>query len=100
MNAQEILNKAIAIGQQAYNNHPDEAYCGFAWVNIKGNTAFARAIKKLPNSGFRTDSYAGGLTYWVTGRSQSMARKEKFAQAMALSLTESGIPAQWRSRAD
>ena len=73
--------------------------CGFAWVNIKpGTSAFARWLVKMSYA--RSDSYYGGVSYWVTDGGQSMQRKEAYAQATAEELRKHGIKAQAMSRID
>jgi len=62
-----------------------EGPCGFAWVNVRpGNSKFANWLKK--NGLARSDSYAGGVTIWVSEFGQSMVRKEAYARALAESL--------------
>jgi hypothetical protein len=74
--------------------------CGFAWVSIyPGNSPFANWLKKTERA--RKDSYAGGVSIWVSEYGQSMERKEAFASAFANSLRESGIEKAYsRSRMD
>ena len=69
-----------------YEHEPvNDGVCGFAWVNVRpGNSSFARWLKK-ENLG-RTDSYAGGVTIWISAWGQSYERKMAHAQAMAESL--------------
>ena len=75
--------------------------CGFAWVNIKPATsAFARWLLNDHSKDVRTDSYYGGVTYWVWQGNQSMAKKEAFAGAMARVLCSHGISASSMSRID
>jgi hypothetical protein len=71
--------------------------CGFAWVNIKGTTAFARWVKK---EGYFRKAYGPGLQYWVSYGEQSMGRKEAFAEAFAKILRDNGIEASTGSRMD
>ena len=74
-----------------------DGVCGFAWVQIKGNTAFARWAKK--NTKF-DKGYPSGLSYWVSEFNQSMQRKEAFARAMSRVLKEGGVEAYPMSRMD
>jgi hypothetical protein len=75
----------------------NEGVCGTAWVNIKpGGSRFARWLVK---EGYgRSDSYRGGITlslYAVCGDrgSQSLARWEAAAHAVASVLREASITA-------
>lgn len=78
--------------------------CGFAWVSMPGNTALGRAIMKEARreAKQRFDSlgdpsymgwskgYPKGLSMWVSGYGQSMARKEAYARAYAEVLRNAG----------
>lgn len=73
--------------------------CGFAWVAVKPATSsFARwaRAQKLAE----TDSYAGGLSFWVRDFGQSYERKLAYAQAFADVLAGAGLRAYVRSRLD
>lgn len=74
--------------------------CGFAWVKIRpANSRIAHfAIAKL--SGWKRDSYSGGITFWVSAYGQSMQRKEAYANAYARTLNEHGVNAFAESRMD
>lgn len=71
--------------------------CGFAWIKIKGNTAFGRYIRK---AGKARPGYPSGLEINVTAGGQSMERKEAYAQAYAKVLNDNGIWAYADSRMD
>lgn len=71
--------------------------CGFAWVKIAGNTAFARSMKSM---GFFRKAWDRGLDFWVSEGNQSIARKEAFACAFAQVLNDNGIKASVGSRLD
>ena len=75
----------------------DEGCCGFAWITIKGNTAFAREMKKL---GLFSKAYPSGYQYWVGEGGQSIERKEAFARAFAKVLNDNGVKAYSHSRMD
>lgn len=75
----------------------DEGACGFAWVEIAGNTAFGRWAKK---SKLATPAYPKGLMFWVYEGGQSIDRKEAYASAFAKVLNEAGIKAYANSRLD
>ena len=73
--------------------------CGFAGVKvhgIKGNTKLGKMLKAR---GF-TKSYTGGLQYWISTMTQSVARKEAYAEAMASVLRSNGLEAYADSRLD
>lgn len=82
----------------------NEGVCGFGWVSVKpGGSRFARWLIK---EGYgSTDSYAGGvrISLWkLCGdrQSQSLARWEAAAYAVAEVLREGGITAYGESRID
>ncbi len=85
--------------------------CGFAWVKIRGNSWFIRALKKLglaeadsndwsSQARFRKDNYSGGYSFSVREGGQSMELKEAYAQAFANVLESHGIYAYANSRMD
>lgn len=74
-----------------------EGVCGFAWVETKGTTSFARQAVK---AGIFRKSYSGGVSLWVSGYGQSMQRKEAYADAYAEVLSKSGVSAYAGSRMD
>ncbi len=79
--------------------HVPEGVCGFAWVNIKpGNCAFANWLKAQGLG--KTDSYAGGVTVWISEYNQSYTRKAAHAAAMAQVLAAHGIKAYSHARLD
>ncbi len=71
--------------------------CGFAWVNVPGNTSFGRWLKK--NNLARPD-YPSGLSIWISDYNQSYERKSAHAGAMVHYLTEKGIACRRGSRLD
>jgi len=73
--------------------------CGFAWVNIPGNTKFAAWAKKNANA--RKD-YPKGLSIWCPLGTQSMTTKEAYCNAYAkvLNAGDPTIKAWSRSRID
>jgi len=88
----------------------DDGLCGFAWVNIAGNTAFARWLKKHTAEREAEDGhnyeygvhkgYPKGLDLWCRGFNQSHERKRAWAQAVAARLREAGIKAYPGDRLD
>lgn len=86
-----------------YENDPVvDGVCGFAWVNFKMKPGLARKFGRFlqENKLGRKDSYAGGVTIWISDHGQSMTRKEAHAAAMAKVLQEAGIDAYSASRMD
>lgn len=76
-----------------------DGVCGFAWVNVKpGNGQVAKRLVALGLA--RRDSYAGGVTVWISEYNQSMTRKEAHARAFAKVLQEAGVKAYAGSRID
>lgn len=75
----------------------EDGVCGFAWVNVKGNTAFGRFAARV---GWRKDSYYGGRTLWVRAYGQSYTRKLAYATAYAKVLNDAGVPATAMGRMD
>lgn len=75
----------------------DQGACGFAWIVIKGNTAFGRWAKK---EGRARSHYPSGLCFWVSDFGQSVDRKAAYAGAFAKVLNEAGIEAYADSRLD
>lgn len=75
-----------------------DGVCGFAWVNVRGNTSFARWLRKTGKG--RTDSYAGGTQIWVSHFGQSYERKSAYARAFAEYLRNNGVKAYAGSRLD
>ena len=102
MDYQDIINQASEAGSQAARafteKHPGfEGACGFAWVNIPGNTAFGRWANK---NKIARPAYPKGLTFWCPLMTQSMSIKEEWAWAFAGVLQQHGIEASASSRMD
>jgi hypothetical protein len=74
-----------------------DGVCGFATVNVPGNTSFGRWVKKM---GHGDKSYRGGLDIWVRQHGQSYERKVAHANAMAEVLQSGGVNAQARGNVD
>lgn len=74
-----------------------EGPCGFAWLNVPGNSKFGRWLKK--NNLARPD-YPTGLCVWISAYDQSHDRKQAHAYAMAQVLRAAGIECVSRSRLD
>jgi hypothetical protein len=70
--------------------------CGFAWINVPGNSAFGRYAKKRGYS----KGYPSGINIWVREFGQSYERKMAYAQAFAAVLKEAGVKAYASGRLD
>ena len=75
----------------------DDGPCGFAWVNVPGNTSFGKWLKK---NNLARDDYPKGLCIWISDHNQSYERKRVHANAMALYLSDNGIVCSARGRLD
>lgn len=74
-----------------------EGMCGFAWLNVPGNTSFGKWLKK---HGLARPDYPTGLCVWISAYSQSYERKVMHATAMASYLRDNGIECRVGSRLD
>ena len=79
----------------------EQAYCGFAWVNIwdiKGNTKLGKRMKA---AGFDKD-YTGAYSIWNPSGlgTQCMSTKEAGAQAASTVFKAAGFKCSAGSRAD
>lgn len=75
----------------------DDGMCGFAWINVPGNTSFGKWLKKTNKA--RPD-YPTGLSVWISDYGQSYERKAAHAGAMATYLQVKGISCVAKSRLD
>lgn len=103
---------AVPVPMNVKNMHTDEVWhvpdgaCGFAWVVVKpGNCPLANWLKKEGNGDFDNSArwskhYHGGVSNWVGGFNQSVARKEAYARAFAKVLEAAGHKAFAGSRLD
>lgn len=74
-----------------------DGVCGFGWVHFAGNTAFGKWARK---NGHARGDYPTGLAISSKLMTQSMARNEAWAHAVAEVLRANGITAYGRSRID
>ena len=74
-----------------------DGVCGFAWIRIKGTSAFAKWATKEK---LVSPAYPTGKHFWVGEFNQSLTRKEAYADAFALVLGKYGIWAVSGSRMD
>jgi hypothetical protein len=78
-------------------DYVSDGVCGFAWLNVPGNSSFGRWLKK---KGIARPDYPTGLCVWVSAYEQSHDRKAAHAYAMARYLQSKGIECSARSRLD
>lgn len=74
-----------------------DGVCGFGWVSFAGNTAFGKWAKANKHA---SPGYPKGLQIWSKLMTQSLARNEAWAYAVAASLRGHGIDAVGHSRID
>lgn len=74
-----------------------DGVCGFAWLNVPGNSSFGRWLKKR---GIARPDYPTGLSVWISSYEQSHDRKAAHAYAMAKFLQQHGVVCSARSRLD
>jgi hypothetical protein len=84
-------------GEAAQSWYVSEGCCGFAWIEFKGTTPWARWAKK---AGKARKNYPTGYSIWVSEFGQSVDRKEAYAKAFAKVLKEHGVEAYANSRLD
>ena len=92
---------AFSAGNKHIEEHGERAYCGFAWVDIrgiKGNTKLGRAMKA---AGYEQD-YTRAFSIWNPSglATQCMSTKEAGARAAAKVFNDAGFTAFAGSRAD
>lgn len=85
----EAHEQAVIAAKEAASNIPDGAYCGFAWIEVKGDLRKPIA-KELKAAGFT--KYTGKGMLWLYNPSnactQSMDVKEAGAYAYANKFNE------------
>jgi hypothetical protein len=93
-----VFNSDLAGNRLGPTEIVADGVCGFAWVRIKGNTAFGRWAKK---ERLAFNDYPSGLLLRLEGDyGQGLERKEKHAEAMARVLKSHGIDAYAKARMD
>jgi|TARA_R110000803_G_scaffold103651_4_gene171810 hypothetical protein len=97
----EATQEARDAAVQHLSLHGEQAYCGFAWVNIwkiKGNTKLG---KRMKSAGLSKD-YSGAYNIWnpSTLGTQCMSTKEAGARACASVFKKYGFECSAGSRAD
>ena len=76
----------------------DDGPCGFAQVNVPGNTSFGKFAKMYLD--WSRDSYRGGNYFWIGEFGQSYTRKSVMANKISEVLTSAGLPSSSSSRLD
>ena len=106
MDIQAIRNEAEVaanLAQAAYlKQYGEDAYCGFAWVNVYVDRTNSKIAKELLSIGFRKDYVPKRLCFWKPGtyNGQSMSVLEAGARAYADVLQKYGFRAYAGSRPD
>ena len=106
MDIQAIRNEAEVAANLAQAAHlkqyGEDAYCGFAWVNVYVDRTNSKAAKELMTIGFKKDYVPKRLNLWKPGayNGQSMTVLEVGARAYADVLQKHGFRAYAGSRAD
>ena len=106
MDIQAIRNEAEVAANLAQANHlkqyGEDAYCGFAWVNVYVDRTNSKTAKELMTIGFKKDYVPKRLCFWKPGtyNGQSMTVLEVGARAYADVLQKYGFRAYAGSRAD
>lgn len=96
-NAAKPKPMVVMDGQGRQIDYVRDGMCGFAWLNVPGNTSFGRWLKK---KGIARPDYPTGLCVWISAYEQSHDRKAAHAYAMARYLQSQGIECVARSRLD
>lgn len=99
---QEALEAAINAENEYLNKYGEQAYCGFAWVNVFVTRINSKEANLLKQVGFQRDYRPKCLNLWAPGnyRGQSMDILEAGARAYAQVLQKYGFRAYAGSRAD
>ena len=101
-----IKNEAEVAANLAQANHlkqyGEDAYCGFAWVNVYVDRTNSKIAKELLSIGFKKDYVPKRLCFWKPGtyNGQSMTVLEVGARAYADVLQKYGFRAYAGSRPD
>lgn len=106
MNIVAIHNEAKLAAVEAENNHlnqyGEDAYCGFAWVDVYVERTNSKESKLLKLVGFSNSWKKKCVSLWNAGayHGQSMSVKEAGANAYAQVLQNYGLRAYAGSRPD
>jgi len=95
------LQHAKDAGIAHLEQYGEQAYCGFAWVNIHGIKGNTKLGKRMKAAGFEKD-YSGAYSIWNPSGlgTQCMSTKEAGAEACAQVFSAAGFSAYAGSRAD
>ena len=95
------LQHARDAAQAHLDTHGEQAYCGFAWINIYGIKGNTKLGKRMKAAGFEKD-YSGAYSIWNPSGlgTQCMYTKEQGADACARVFKAAGFTAYAGSRAD
>ena len=95
------LQHARDAGVAHIEQYGEQAYCGFAWVNIYGIKGNTKLGKRMKAAGFEKD-YTGAYSIWNPSGlgTQCMSTKEAGAQAAAKVFKAAGFTCYPGSRAD
>ena len=102
----KIADEALLAANVAQSNflaeHGEQAYCGFAWVDVSVKRTNSREAKALEKMGFKKSWEPKSMQLWNAGNyhGQSMDVKEEGARAYAKVLSNYGFKAYMGSRAD
>jgi len=99
MVVQQLENPFDPSSKVLYREVVSDGVCGFAWIQFKGNTAFAKWAAKQPDICVG-GGYPTGKCISISHYNQSMQLKETHAYAMAKVLNEGGVNVMVRSRMD
>jgi hypothetical protein len=99
---QEAQQAAIEAQQKYLQEYGEDAYCGFAWVDVQVTRTNSKEAKALKEMGFKLGWQRKVLNLWSPGEyyGQSMSVKEQGAIAFADVLQKYGFLAYAGSRAD
>lgn len=106
MNISVILNEANNAANVAQNDYlaqyGEQAYCGFAWVEVYVDRVNSKEANVLKDIGFKKNYKPKVLSLWSPGnyKGQSMDILYAGAQAFAKVLRMHGFKAYAGSRAD
>ena len=101
----QIIQEAKTAAQDAalahIKHYGEQAYCGFAWVNIWGIKGNTKLGKRMKQAGLDKD-YTGAYSIWNPSSlgTQCMSTKEAGASAAAQVLKGYGFKCSAGSRAD
>jgi hypothetical protein len=98
---QEAKTAARVAAEAHIDYYGEQAYCGFAWVNIWGIKGNTKLGKRMKQAGLDKD-YTGAYSIWNPSGlgTQCMSTKEAGASAAAQVFKDYGFKCSAGSRAD